>query len=349
MRTLGLLVAVVCVSAWSPRVTLAQERDTVPSSVLRQLGEGDRLRVLVPPDTAVEGTAVNVGSGSLVLRVTYPGPGGKAAVEQDATIESIEALWTRKRQTWLGAAIGAGAGAVLGSLVGLVAVGLSESDSGDEAGAVVLVGVLGAGAGAVVGGLVGSAFSNWNLRFRQDADGRGWSYGNRLEDSPDTTAKGAPAPPDSDPLANRTGWLIVEGGGSVSTGAGSTQAGALVGGAIVADFGGIRVGPEVLLAGLGSSQGVVTYGGVVQVPAGHARFEPYLIAGAGAQSWNSTGPSYDELDASLFALNGGLGLRFPVGSRTAAGVELRVHHSVQSYGSPVPWLFTMAATIGLGL
>ncbi len=349
VRTPGLLVAVVCACTWSPGAILAQERDTVGSSVLTELDEGDRLRVLVPPDTALEGTVVNVGAGSLVLRVKEAGPAGGVSVDQAAAIGSIEALWTRKRRTWLGAAIGAGAGAVLGSLAGAVAVGLSESSSDDDAGAVVLAGVLGAGAGAVVGGLVGSAFSNWNLRFRQQADGRGWSIGGGRKPGPDAAAADAAPPSDSDPLANRSGWLIVYGGGSLSTGAGSTQAGALLGGAIVADFGGIRVGPEVLLAGIGSSQGVVTYGGVVHVPVGHARFETYLVAGAGAQSWNSTGPSYDELDASLFALNGGVGLRLPVGSRTAAGMELRAHHSVQSYGGPVPWLFTLAATFGLGL
>jgi hypothetical protein len=349
MRTLGLLVVVVCVCVWSPRVTLAQEQRMGASSVLSELDEGGRVRVLVPPDTVVEGNVATASARSLMLSVNDPGTAGGAVVDRAAAVESIEALWTRSRRTWLGAAIGAGTGAVFGGLAGAVAVGLSESSSDDDAGAIILIGVLGAGAGAVVGGLVGSAFSHWNLRFKQEADGQGWSYGDPPAQRPDPAVPGPAVAGDANPLRNRTGWLIVEGGGSVSTGAGSTQAGALLGAAIVADFGGVRVGPEVLFGGIGSSQGVITYGGVVQVPVGRGRVEPYVIVGAGAQSWNSTGPDYDQLDASLFALNGGLGLRLPVGSRTAAGAELRAHHSVQSYGSPVPWLFTLAATIGLGL
>jgi len=323
---------------------VAQEPVAAPAA-LYELSDGDRVRVLVPPDEAVEGDVARVDSGRLVLRLDQIAEGAGASTEQAASFESIEALWTRSRRTWLGAGIGGGVGAVLGGLTGAVAAGLCEGECDDETVTIVAVGLLGAAAGALVGGLVGSAVSRWNLQFEQEADGRGWAYA----PGPEQVESGARLPSEVDPLRGRTGWLVAQAGGSLSSWSEFQQAGVLVGGAVVADFGVLRVGPEVLLGGIGGSQGVVTYGGVVHVPVAHGSMEPYLIAGAGGQAWNSTGPDYNQLDASLFALNGGFGLRFPVGSRTAAGAELRAHHSVQNYGGPVPWLFTLAATFGFGL
>lgn len=351
MRTLGMLVVVLCVFVWSPRQTFAQEQRTGASAVLSELAEGGRVRVLVPPDTVVEGNVATASARSLVLSVNDPGTAGGAVVDRTAAVESIEALWTRGRRTWLGAGIGAGVGGVLGGLTGAIAHDLCESDCGDAAGTIIVVGIVGAGGGALLGALIGSAFSKWDRQFEQAADGRGWQHPpqGRAPVGLPTAEPGPPPTPVSGPFAGRTGWLNAHAGGSVSTGAESTQVGLLLGASIMADFGALRIGPEVLFGGIGGSQGVITYGGVVHVPLRHASLEPYLVAGAGGQGWNSTGPDYEQLDASLFALNGGVGLRLPAGSRTAVGVELRAHHSVQNYGAEVPWLFTLAATFGYGL
>ena len=88
MRALGLLVVVLCVCVSSPRVTLAQDQGMGASAVLSELGEGSRVRVLVPPDTVVEGNVANASARSLVLRLDDPGTAGRPVVDQAAAVES---------------------------------------------------------------------------------------------------------------------------------------------------------------------------------------------------------------------------------------------------------------------
>ncbi len=344
MHRPGLWAVVVWTVVAATPGAVAQEPDSAPAA-LYELSEGDRVRVLVPPVEALEGDVARVDSGTLVLRIDQITEGKGMSNERSASFESIEELWTRSRRTWLGAGIGGGVGAVLGGLTGAVAAGLCEYACDGETASFVAVGLLGAAAGALVGGPVGSAVSSWSLQFKQEADGEGWAYA----PGPGKVEPEAKSAGDPDPLRGRTGWLVAQAGGSLSSWSDSQQAGLLVGGVVVADFGVLRIGPEVLLGGIGGSQSVISYGGVVHLPVAHGSMEPYLIAGAGGQSWNSTGPDYNQVDASLLALNGGFGLRFPVGSHSAAGAELRAHHSVQNYDGPEPWLFTLAATFGFGL
>ncbi len=354
IRSPGCGLAALALLALLPTAAAAQQPLRL-EEVLETVDRGSRVRVLAPPESPRDGAFAGVRDGLLVLRLDPGGAGPRAGLERAAALESIEALWTRHRRTWTGTIVGAAAGAAAGVLMGLFVAGLSEGDA--NAGTAGLVGgLLGAGAGAGLGALVGSAFSNWKLRYESAADGRGWI------DAPEPVVAREPAPPDAESAAGsrgwekRTGWLVGQAGGSAWSRsdpyAGQELSGGvalLLGGSVLADFGWLRVGPEAQLGGLGAVQGIVTYGGVFQVPFGRGRVEPYVVAGAGGQSWDSSGSDPDQLDASLFALNGGLGLRVPAGRNTALGVELRAHRSVQHYGGDVPWLFTLAATFGLGL
>ena len=313
---------------------------------------GTRIRVWAPPDDPLEGALLGIRDRRVVLRVDAPAAGAEAW-DGAAAFPSIEALWTRSRRTKTGAIVGGAAGVAGGVLFGLFVAGISESDV-NAGSAAAVGGLLGAGAGAALGALVGSAFSGWKLRYEAPADGRGWDPPRWVPDAGGQVAwrgDGVRA----EPWPDRTGWLVAHAGGSAWTGreasdpSSSGGLGGLVGAGIVADFGAWRVGPEVLLSGLGDSQSVVSYGGVLHVRLGHGRLEPYGIAGAGGQSWDASGAGAGQVDASLFALNGGLGLRAPAGRLAALGVELRAHRSVQSYAGSVPWLFTLAATLGVGL
>jgi hypothetical protein len=319
--------------------------------VLERLDEGARLRVWAPPEDPREGTYLGVRDGRLLLLGDSPRQPDGEIQSAAAALSSIEAVWTPKRRTWTGALVGGVAGAAGGILFGLFVSEVSEGDVESGSGALV-GGLLGAAAGAGIGALVGSAFSGWKLRYEAASDGRGW-----VAPSPVAApAKGAqPASTEPEPWGRRTGWLVGQVGGSAWTGAEATSGdasggvGALVGAAILAQFGAWRIGPEAQLAGLGADQSVVTYGGVVHLRLGGGRLQPYAIGGAGGQSWDSSGAAQGQTDASLFALNGGLGARIPVGRSTALGAELRAHHSVQRYDGATPWLFTLAATVGLGL
>jgi hypothetical protein len=74
---------------------------------------------------------------------------------------------TRGRQTWLGAAIGGGAGVILGGLAMWFGSGLCEYDCDSDAGDYGLGTLLFGGAGAIVGALVGTAFPKWSLRYER--------------------------------------------------------------------------------------------------------------------------------------------------------------------------------------
>ncbi len=140
---------------------------TGPASLLLEMDAGDRIRVLAPPDTMVEGRVSSVYVESLVLDLDAPSSAGEDASQWATDFDSIDAVWTRGRQTWLGAAIGGGAGVILGGLTMAVASGLCEYDCDADAGDYVLGTLVFGGAGALVGALIGSAFPRWSLRFER--------------------------------------------------------------------------------------------------------------------------------------------------------------------------------------
>lgn len=146
---------------------LPGQQSNALTSLLVELNTGDRVRVLAPPDPMVEGRVASVYAQSIVLDLEAPGPGPEGTPEWTTEIESIDAVWTHGRQTWLGAAIGAGGGLLLGGLAIGAATGLCEYECDTGAGDYVLGGVLFGAAGALVGGLVGSAFSRWSLQFER--------------------------------------------------------------------------------------------------------------------------------------------------------------------------------------
>ncbi len=138
-----------------------------PAPLLLELGTGDRIRVLVPPDSLVEGRVASVYVQTLVLDL--PSASGDMASQWTTEMESIDAVWTRGRQTWLGAAIGGGVGAILGGRVGSVAAGLCEYECGDNSDFenALVGGLLGAAAGGLLGALIGTAFPRWSLKFER--------------------------------------------------------------------------------------------------------------------------------------------------------------------------------------
>jgi len=146
---------------------LSGQQSSDLTSLLVELNTGDRVRVLVPPDPMVEGRVASVYAQSIVLHLEAPGPGPAGTPEWTTEIESIDAVWTRGRQTWLGAAIGAGGGLLIGGLAIGAASGLCEYECDAGAGDYALGGLLFGGAGALVGALVGSAFPRWSLQYER--------------------------------------------------------------------------------------------------------------------------------------------------------------------------------------
>ena len=326
------------------------------SAPLSGLEAGQRIRVLAPPEARREGEVRTVDSAASVLKVEFdPGVVESGAEVQQVDFGSIQSVWTNRRYVWPGAGWGAAAGIVLGGLFGAaIGEGLEDVDSGA---AIAVYGLLGAGAGAIVGAIVGSSMSGWRHVYDAEPDGRGW----QPVPIAGRDAPGAAATlPDSevheaDRLRGRSGWLTARAGGWLSTwngysgsSGGITHGGILLGASILADFGALRVGPEALYGFL-SDQNVFSYGGLFEIPVLRRGGETYLLVGAGGQQWIQDEPSAETLDYGAFAINGGAGMRFPVGARTALGGELRVHFAAFDDDLDTPWLFTLALALGYGL
>ncbi len=163
------LLTVLLLAALAMPAALSGQQPGDLTSLLLELDTGERIRVLAPPDTMVEGRVASVYAQSFVLDLEAQGPGAAGGSEWATQIESIDAVWTRGRQTWLGAAIGGGIGAILGGLTGSVASGLCEYECGDNSDFenAVIGGLLGGAAGGLLGGLIGSAFPRWSLQFER--------------------------------------------------------------------------------------------------------------------------------------------------------------------------------------
>ena len=330
----------------------------VPSTFepLTELHEGQRVRVLAPPAERREGEVRAVDPASSVLSVGFaPGEVGNDPAVREVDFSSIQSAWTHRSSVWSGFGWGAAGGALLGGLFGAAASSICDENCTAEY--VAVYGLLGAAAGAIVGTVVGAAISGWKHVFEAEADGRGWR----------PVAEGRPVPPDAatepappeyrgaDRLRAHSGWLTGRAGGWLSTWEGYpdapssvTQGGALLGASIMADFDWLRVGPEAMYGFLGD-QDVLTYGALFEIPILRRGGETYLLAGAGGQEWNSDEPSETTLTYGAFAINGGAGMRFPLGGRTALGGEFRVHYAAFEDDFTSPWLFTLALTFGYGL
>ena len=166
MHRSGLIAPLLLATLALPAPLPGQQSSDL-TSLLVELNTGDRVRILAPPDPMVEGRVASVYAQSLVLDLEASGPGIAGGSEWATQIESIDAVWTRGRQTWLGAAIGAGGGLLIGGLAIGAASGLCEYECDTGAGDYVLGGVLFGAAGALVGALVGSAFPRWSLKFER--------------------------------------------------------------------------------------------------------------------------------------------------------------------------------------
>ena len=325
------------------------------SAPLVALEAGQRVRVLAPPAERREGDVSAVDPSASVLRVEFAAESEEmVGVVQEASFSSIQSVWTNRRYVWPGIGWGAAGGTLLGGLFGAAIGSLEDVDTGA---AVAVYGLLGAGAGAIVGAIVGSAMSGWKHVYEAEPDGRGWRpvssadpVGHEVSSQPESEKQRA-----ADRLRGRSGWLTARTGGWLSTWEGSsvssgsvTHGGILVGASLVADFDWLRVGPEALYGFLGD-QNVFGYGGLFEIPVLRRGGETYLLVGAGGQQWIQREPNPGTLDYGAFAINGGAGLRFPTGARTALGGEFRVHYAAFDDDLDTPWLFTLALTLGYGL
>jgi hypothetical protein len=324
------------------------------SAPLVALEAGQRVRVLAPPAERREGDVSAVNPSASVLRVHFESDAEETpGAEQEVNFSSIQSLWTNRRYVWPGIGWGAAGGTLLGGLFGAAISGICDDEC--TAQYVAYYGLLGAGAGAIVGAIVGSAMSGWKHVYEAEPDGRGW----QPVPAADPAAGGAPVPAEehraADRLRGHTGWLTARTGGWLSTWegySGSTTSvshgGILVGASLLADFDWLRVGPEALYGFLGD-QNVFSYGGLFEIPVLRRGGETYLLVGAGGQQWIQREPNPGTLDYGAFAINGGAGLRFPTGARTALGGEFRVHYAAFDDDLDTPWLFTLALTFGYGL
>jgi hypothetical protein len=158
---LRFVFAASLVTAALPLAARAQERgETGAAAALARVPPGSTVRVQTFAGEVLEGTLQLAGDS---LRVTTID-----RVEVLA-LGDIRSAWRRERRTRTGAIIGAllggtGGGAFLGFL-GIVA-------DVEEAGRLAVIGVLaGAGAGGLLGGVVGSAVPRWELIHPSDATG----------------------------------------------------------------------------------------------------------------------------------------------------------------------------------
>ena len=133
-----------------------------PPSAWQEVKPGDQLRVWTLSGHEVEGRVVSARDGRLVLAA------GEERV--DIPLEGLQGAAVRHSRAdhggVLGAAIGGGAGALLGLLAAGVGCALNESSSGcsggQYAGALVGLGVVGGATGFVFGTLLGSARDEWS-------------------------------------------------------------------------------------------------------------------------------------------------------------------------------------------
>lgn len=129
-----------------------------PSSVLGAVCPTAYVRIVPPFLPPAEGKCRLVGADSLVMV--------REGLQQHFATTKIDTIWTRHANTGRGALIGAGAGAVALTTLGIVFVN-GLCDPGDTCSlgdypVVALFGVaVGGGVGAIIGGSVGAAVRSW--------------------------------------------------------------------------------------------------------------------------------------------------------------------------------------------
>jgi hypothetical protein len=163
----SLILAFLVMLGLAAPADLPGQESADPASILLDLDTGDRIRVLAPPDTTVEGRVASIYVRSLVLDLDSQAGAGSGGSQWTTDFGAIDALWTRGRQTWLGAAIGGGVGLIFFGLAASVGSGLCEYDCDTSAGDYVIGGLLFGGAGAALGALVGTAFPRWSLKYER--------------------------------------------------------------------------------------------------------------------------------------------------------------------------------------
>jgi hypothetical protein len=158
MRLTPLLINAV-LSAILARTGVGQVQPT-----LAELQPNTKLRIQLVDSTTVKGHLLGLEGGHVRLRTTVRVSVGEGWVkDQDRQIllDSLAAAWVSTGTRW---EFGAGLGAVVGAMGMFVAVEVAEAASDDppcSAWCWTEALALGAGAGAVLGGLVGHQFVVW--------------------------------------------------------------------------------------------------------------------------------------------------------------------------------------------
>jgi hypothetical protein len=160
LLSVAALLAVLSAPAAAQQATPAESLTAARARAIAALRPGDRVRLSLAGDGVVEGRFV----GASVDSVRFADRLGPRAVG----LVTVDGVWTRRRHTLLGAAIG---GTVVGVSSGFLfyAIGAavcSDGGGGCHRWAFATLGALGgAAAGALIGGALGSALTGWSRRF----------------------------------------------------------------------------------------------------------------------------------------------------------------------------------------
>ena len=143
--------------AWTPLSSATAQQSTERQTAFESLADSQWVRLSSPDVDRHEGRLLERTTTDLVIS------GDPHSLRLPAT--AVDTLWTRGSSVGRGALIGAVAGALFGTVVGVAAAG-SSSDQNITAGDGVLVG--GGGGlvvGALLGGLTGLAIPKWHRRY----------------------------------------------------------------------------------------------------------------------------------------------------------------------------------------
>ena len=140
-----------------PRETESQAVDRGLGTVLQTLSTGSTIKVTTPASGAAEGRFLGVVRDSLLLRMS--------ALERRVALSAIDTLWVWQRNgergALMGAAIGAGALAVVGTVWIATSSESGSHSPSDYAAVAGIFGIVGGLGGAAIGSVLGAVTQTW--------------------------------------------------------------------------------------------------------------------------------------------------------------------------------------------